>query len=307
MNNRTEIIQTAVGPIQAKNLGRTYIHEHLRINLSAQKNDPDADLNEPAIISAELRYLKKLGIDSLIEVTNLGMGRDVAILKQLAEASGINVIVSTGFYKEPFLPPYVMEMDEASLAAILSKEILYGIDDTGIKAQVIGEIGTSKNEITPDELKIFKAAARAHQETGAPISTHTTLGTMAIEQLKILQEEQVALSKVVIGHLDLHCDFDYYLRIADYSCFLGFDTIGKLKYESDEKRSSLIEKLIRKGYLNQIVLSQDITRRSHLKANGGTGYSYLWEEFIPKLIMAGVGADEIDIMLIDNPQRLLAG
>lgn len=306
MNHSQEWIQTATGPIPAADLGRTYIHEHLRIDLSAYKNDPDADLNEPELIAAELRKIKQQGINALVEVTNRGMGRDVRLSKRLAEDSGIRVIVSTGFYKEPFFPPEVHQLTERELAEILRKELLEGIGDTGIKAHVIGEIGTIQDAIAPAERKVFAAAARAHRETGRPIFTHTTLGTMALEQLQLLQQEGVDLSKVVISHLDLRCDLDYHLRVADSGCFLGFDTIGKLKYESDQRRAELIRELIDRGHLRQIVLAQDITRRSHLTANGGTGYGYLWDEFLPILKRSGVRDEAIETLLVENPRRLLA-
>lgn len=298
-------METATGPIRAADLGRTYIHEHLRIDLSAHKHDPDADLNAPELVAAELRVLKRQGIDALVEVTNRGMGRDARLLRQLSEASGIRVMVSTGFYKEPFLPPEVHDLGERELAEIMRREILEGIADTGVKAHVIGEIGTSRDEIAPAERKVFAAAARAHRETGRPIFTHTTLGTMALEQLQLLRQWGTDLSKVVIGHLDLRCDLDYHLRVADFGCFLGFDTIGKLKYESDERRAQLIRELIERGHLSQIVLAQDITRRSHLAAHGGTGYGYLWAEFLPVLRRNGVGDEAIETLLVENPRRLL--
>ena len=298
-------ITTINGKINGVQLGKTYIHEHLKIDLSAHKKDLDTKFDDTDAVITEMKILKDNGIDTIVEVTNRGMGRDVKAMKRIAEASGINIIVSTGFYKEPYLPSYVYEMEEKELSQLLLQDIFTGIDGTDIKAHVIGEVGTSKDTITPVEFKMLKVAARTHLETGKPISTHTTLGTMAIEQLKFFAEYGVNLAKVVIGHVDLNCELDYHLRIADTGCFMAFDTIGKLKYQSDQKRIESIKQLIYRGHLDQIVLSQDITRRSHLKVNGGIGYCYLIDTFIPKLLESGVNKKHVEQMLVFNPQRLL--
>ncbi len=298
-------IQTINGVIPSKKLGKTFIHEHLKIDLSSHKKDNDTNFDDIDAVIDEMKVLRKKGIDAIVEVTNRGMGRDIEAMCRIAKKTGINIILSTGFYKEPFLPQYVYEKEEKELAKLLIDDILIGIDGTDVKAHVIGEVGTSKDSITPMEHKVFKAAAITHLDTGRPISTHTTLGTMALEQLELLKNYSVELSKVVIGHLDLKCDLDYHMRVADTGCFMAFDTIGKVKYQPDEKRIENIVKLIDRGHVGQIVLSQDITRKSHLNINNGIGYSYLLDKFLPKLIEAGVSAADIDKMLIDNPRRLL--
>lgn len=298
-------ITTINGIITEAQLGKTYIHEHLKIDLSAHKKDLDTKFDDIDAVIAEMKILKEKGIETIVEVTNRGMGRDVKAMQRIAEASGINIIVSTGFYKEPYLPSYVYDMEEKELSQILLQDIVTGIEGTNIKAHVIGEVGTSKDMITPVELKMLKVVARTHLETGKPISTHTTLGTMAIEQLNFFTDYGVNLAKVVIGHVDLNCDLDYQLRVADTGCFLAFDTIGKLNYQSDQKRIENIKKLIHRGHLDQIVLSQDITRKSHLKVNGGIGYSYLLDTFIPKLFEAGIDEKHVEQMLVVNPQKLL--
>ncbi|MBS4538734.1 phosphotriesterase-related protein [Clostridium sp. D2Q-11] len=298
-------IATINGIINKDDLGNTYIHEHLSIDLSSQKKDLDTRFDDIESLIKEMKLIKEKGIDTLVEVTNRGMGRNIEVMKKISNEAGIHVVASTGFYKEPFLPSYVYEMEKKELSKLLIKDILEGIDGTNAKAHVIGEIGTSKDTMTPMEHKVFKVAARAHIETGRPFSTHTTLGTYALEQIKFMKENNIDLNKVVIGHLDLNCDLDYHLRIADNGCYLAFDTIGKSNYQSDENRVKHIKELINRGHLNQIVLSQDITRKSHLAVNGGIGYSYLLDNFIPKLLKAGVSKEEIDTMLKQNPKNLL--
>ena len=219
--------------------------------------------------------------------------------------TGLNIIASTGFYKEPFLPQHYFNFSDRELIKILIKDIEKGIDGTNIRAHVLGEIGTSYNEIKDTEKRLFNIISRAHLETGKPVFTHTTLGTMGLEQIEMLNNNGVNLEKVLIGHTDLNGDLDYHLRIADKGCYLGFDTIGKINYQSDENRINLIKELVKRGHEDQIVMSLDLTRKSHLKKYNGIGYSYLTDVFVPSLINSGISLEIIDKFFIDNPNRLL--
>ncbi|TCO56301.1 phosphotriesterase family protein [Caldanaerobacter subterraneus] len=290
-----------------KDIGYTLIHEHLTIDLSRLKEDDDAKLDDVDSLIEDLKELKKSGIDTIVDVTNIGMGRDIERIKYISDISNINVILSTGFYKEPFLPEIVYKSSVKELADIFIDEIINGIDGTNYKASVIGEIGTSKEEIREVERKIFEAAAIAHNETGVPIITHTTLGFLGLEQIKIFKNMKVNLEKVVIGHVDLNIDMDYYLTLLDNGCYLAFDTIGKTNYQPDELRAISIKKLIDKGFINKILLSLDISRKSYLKNYGGFGHSYIVEKFIPLLKNVGVTEADIKTMLYKNPLELFGG
>lgn len=297
------MITTVKGKV--KRLGKTYIHEHIKLDLSGHKKDPDTNYNDTNEVMLELKELRKKGIDSIVEVTNRGMGRDVLIMVELAERTGLNIIASTGFYKEPFLPQYFYQLSDKELTNMLIKDIEEGMDETHIKAHVLGEVGTSHNRITDTERRLFYIIGNVHLNTGRPIFTHTTLGTMALEQIQILEERNVDLEKVLIGHMDLNYNMEYHLRVADKGCYLGFDTIGKINYQPDENRIQLIKELVARGHENQIVLSLDLTRKSHLKKYKGIGYSYIVDKFIPLLIESGIKEETISKFLVDNPNRLL--
>lgn len=297
------MINTVKGKV--KKLGKTYIHEHVKLDLSRHKKDPDTNYDDTEEVVLELQQLKKKGIDSIVEVTNRGMGRDALAMVKLSEETGLNIIASTGFYKEPFLPQYFYQLSDKELCRLLIKDIEDGIDETIVKAHVLGEVGTSHNKITNTERRLFNIIGDVHLETGKPVFTHTTLGTMALEQIKILEEKDVNLEKVLIGHMDLNYDIEYHLRVADKGCYLGFDTIGKISYQPDESRIQLIKELVVNGHENQIVMSLDLTRKSHLKRYNGIGYSYLIDKFIPRLIEEGIKEELINKFLIDNPNRLL--
>lgn len=282
----------------------TYAHEHTTIDLSGVKKDADCRLDEFAQTLEEFKNLKKLGVARIIDVTARGMGRNLAYVQKMSEASGLKILVSTGYYKEPFLPPEVYELSEQELAQIMIRELTAGIEGSGLKASLIGEIGTSQGQMEPVERKVFRAAARAHLETGAPLSTHTTLGTLGLEQLQLFKEMGVDLTKVYIGHVDLSHDVDYILRLLDTGANVGFDTVGKLKYAPDTERIRELLAIEQHGLTGQVLLSMDITRKSHLKINGGPGYAYLLENFVPAALKAGVSREACEQMLVKNAQRL---
>ncbi|SIR04687.1 phosphotriesterase-related protein [Alkalispirochaeta americana] len=293
-----------------------YSHEHMSLDLSGPKNDPDCRLNDFEATRTELLDLQKKGVDSIIELTARGMGRDVVFLKRLSEETGMRIHAATGYYKVPFLPPEVEQLPVERLAGIMVSEIVDGIMtdseqgpdgapvNSGIRAKVIGEIGTSLNTVLPLEEKVFRAACLAHQETGIPISTHTTLGTMGAEQLEIFGEYNIDLSRVVIGHTDLANDFDYIEKLADCGVYIAFDTIGKISYLPEETRVSFIKRLVGKGHQDRILMSVDITRLSHLKSRGGIGYSYLIDTFIPMLYEAGLSESTVDLFMDKNPKSI---
>ena len=285
--------------------GYTLMHEHTTIDLSKVKKDDDCILDCFVETVKEYKKLYSLGVRNIVDVTNIGMGRDISYIKKMSEETGINIISSTGFYKEPFLPDFVAKMSEQELADLMIGEILQGIDGFNIKANMIGEIGTSKDKMEETEEKIFKGAVLAHKKTMKPIYTHTTLGTFALEQANFFKEHNVDLSKVVIGHIDLCKDLDLILEVLKTGVNVGFDTIGKNNYFPDEKRVEFLLEIEKLGYINQVVLSVDLTRKSHLEHFGGIGYCYLLETFVPMLVKAGMKKESINKMLITNPERIM--
>lgn len=286
--------------------GYTYAHEHLHIDLSGFKNNLDCRLDQYQLICDEMRELVGKGVANIVEVTNRYMGRDPQFLLNLMRDSGINVIASTGYYTDSFYPPMVRESSAQQLAQTMIDEIEIGIDGTELKAGVIAEIGTSEGIITPDEAKVFHAAALAHHATGLPISTHTSFSTMGLEQIALLKQHGVALERVVIGHCDLKEQPDLIMKMIDMGVYVQFDTIGKNSYFPDERRIAMLITLAERGLLDKVMLSMDITRRSHLKANGGSGFSYLVDSFVPMLLAAGISSAQVEMMLRHNPNKFFA-
>lgn len=284
--------------------GITLCHEHMYIDLSGIKENEDCKLDCQEETIKEMREIYASGVRNIVEVTNIGIGRNLNYIKRIQKEANINFLLSTGFYKEPFLPKEVNSKTNRELADIMIKEIDLGIDDTDIKASIIGEIGTSKNCMTDLEKKVFEASAIAHRETCVPITTHTTLGTYGMEHIKLFKYYGVDLSKVVIGHVDLSGDLDYILGLIDQGVYVQFDTIGKVNYLEENKRVDLLYEIIARNLDERVLLSMDITRKSNLKYKGGIGYNYLFETFIPMLRERGVKENSLTKILVENPKQL---
>ena len=287
--------------------GITYVHEHIPIDRSEVIEDEDALLDSQQLVIQELKELYKKGVRNIVEATCRGIGRNIAYAQKVATETGINIVQATGWYQSAFLPIEVYQLSVTQLAEMMIKDITVGIKNTDIKAGVIGEIATSKNRWTEQEEKVFNAAVIASKETHTPIMTHTSIGTLGHEQVKFFQKKHANLSKVIIGHVDLTGNSNYVLEMLKTGINVEIDTIGKNNYMSDAKRVEIIKAAQDAGFTDQIVMSMDITRKSHLKANGGIGYAYLLDSFIPELKAGGVTEEFINKMLVENPQRIFGG
>lgn len=136
--------------------GYTLMHEHVTIDLSGVKGDEDCRLDCLDETIEEFRRLYAFGVRNILDVTNLGMGRNVEYVRKVSEKTGIHILTATGFYKEPFFPDYVYTKSVQELAQIMEMELNAGLKEaTGcdIHAAVIGEFGTGKNRMTPTEKK----------------------------------------------------------------------------------------------------------------------------------------------------------
>lgn len=299
------MINTVLGEIEKNEIGNTLCHEHVIIDLTAVRGDSDSSLSDVDKMVDELCLAKESGVNTLIEVTNIGMGRDVRKLKEISRRSGVNIIASTGFYTIPYYPQYIWSKSSTELADIMIKEITEGIEGTNIKAGVIGEIGTSFNEINTISLKVFEAAYIAHKATGIPIFTHCEIGTMGYEQALYFKELGMNMDKLLIGHMDLITDINSLIKILETGANIAFDTIGKESYVKNEEKAKLIMELIKRGYEDKILLSQDVTRVSYLKRNGSFGYTEVCEKFIPLLKTYNVSDEVISKIIEENPKRVL--
>ena len=310
MGDNRDIIMTVCGPIDPGECGITSCHEHVILDPGgATLTDVNYDLvmYDVDLQIEELEHFRAAGGQTIVSMTNIGIGRDPAALKRVSEGSGVHIVMPTGWYQASTYPPYIEEKMPDDLADLLVQDIVEGVDGSGIRAGIIGEVGTGRNYIRPDEERVFRAAARAQRRTGVALYTHTThFGELALEQIALLEEEGVDLDRVVIGHLGDRQGIDMLLPIASRGVWLGIDNIGWLSYARDERRVQNLCELAEAGYLDRILLGTDICLNSSLRYYGGRGYAHLLDTFRPLLRDAGFSETEIQAMLVDNPRKMLS-
>jgi len=293
-------------------LGFTLPHEHTGIALwhIEGRTDywelrPDLDL-----LIDELTDFRRRGGGTLVDLTLDGVGRDPRRLRSLASASGVNIVMGCGWYRGSYYPAAAL-IDRRSvddLAAEIVREFADGVGTTGIRPGIIGEIGTDKPWLSAQEERVHRAAARAAKQTGMAITTHGIQSPVGLAQLRVFEEEGVDPGRVVIGHADSYHDLDHYLAVLARGANLQFDFLGHRFGVEEAIEPRLVEtivELLERGFGDQLLLSQDVCHDRQLKANGGFGYVYLQQHFLPTLRTAAVAEAEIRQMTVDNPMRIL--
>jgi predicted metal-dependent phosphotriesterase family hydrolase len=306
-------VQTVLGPIDPADLGVTLPHEHTQIALWHVRDRWDywqLTRDREAILE-ELGQYRAAGGRSLVDLTVDGVGRDPAWLVDLAEASGLHVVMGSGWYRQAYYPP-TLDVDRRSvedLADELVREMEGGVGETGVRPGIIGEIGTDKPWVSAREERVFRAVARAARRTGLAVTTHAVLSPVGLDQLRILEAEGADPSRVVIGHADSYPRLEHWLAIVERGASVELDFLG-MTFTPQERHGEgrvidLIRELLSRGHAERVLLSQDVCHDSQLRRYGGNGYTYLADTFLPRLREAGVSAAEIETMTVANPRRLL--
>jgi phosphotriesterase-related protein len=216
-----------------------------------------------------------------------------------------------GWYREAYYPPDlpVDRLTVDDLADRLVTEARDGVDGTGVRPGIIGEIGTDKPWVTAREERVHRAAAQASRRTGLAITTHAVLSPVGRAQLRIFEEEGADPSRVVIGHADSYPDLDHYSAIVERGASVEFDFLGMtfsaVERHGEPRIIELLCELLSRGHVERVLLSQDVCHDSQLRRYGGNGYTYLADTFLPRLRDAGVSESEIETMTVANPRRLL--
>jgi predicted metal-dependent phosphotriesterase family hydrolase len=300
---RREVV-TVRGPIDPADMGVTQTHEHLQVDAMDHYGDYGYVIDDEDLVVEELLAFTRAGGRTICDVTVDEIGRNPGALARISEAAGIHVVMGAGWYRDFGYPEEVEECTSNELADILVREIEVGVGHSGMRAGFIGEIGTGRHYIKPAEERVFRAAALAQVRTDVVISTHTTRwGTLALEQIAMLKEFGADPKRVIIGHLGDRRGVEHLLPLVEQGVYVEIDNIGYLDYQPEAVRADNVAALVREGFVEQILLSEDICMLEHLKAHGGKGYGYLLEVFVPLLGERGVEKSDIDKMLIDNPAR----
>jgi phosphotriesterase-related protein len=312
-------VQTVTGGCRPDELGPTLMHEHLLVGWpgwEAYAGEEGAARGERlARCVAQMQELRELGVRTLLDPCPIDLGRDVELMAEVAQRSGVRIVCATGLYKEDFGAPayfkFRTQFGDAlgEMTDVFVHELTEGVGPTGIRAGVI-KVATGAHKITPYEELVLRAAGRAHRATGAPITTHTDEGTMGAEQLAILTSEGVPPSAIVIGHSCGSSNLDYHLALLDGGAYLGFDRFGLELLHPDRARLAALVGLLGLGFERQIVLSHDTVwcwrgRAPVVPASVLADWqpTHLFRKIIPRLREAGVPQAKIDTMLVENPRR----
>ena len=320
-------VETVRGPVDVGSLGQVLMHEHLfTLGTEIRQNYPDYpdpwdEDHRVADAVAKLKECASGGIRTIVDPTVLGLGRYIPRVQRINEQVDINIVVATGIYTyhdEPMQfhfigPGRVFDVPEP-MVELFVKDIRDGIADTGVKAGLL-KCAIDEHGLTPGVERVLRAVGQAHVETRTPITVHTSahLHTGLIAQ-KVLKEEGVDLSKVVIGHCGDTADLDYLREIADAGSILGMDRFGIDVFLPFEDRVNTVAALARDGYADRMVLAHDSScysdfypeqRRMTLLPKWTL--VHISDDVLPALRERGVTEDQITTMLVDNPRRYFTG
>src|SRR6185503_15002522 len=335
-------IQTVLGPIAPQDLGVTLAHEHLLFDLRCLWEAPpperahlvdaeptpenraelERDLyhskktlhqDDPVLAAEEAARFRDAGGSTIVDVTTIGLAPNPTGLRDISQATGLNVVAGAGYYREKCLPADVLDRSVDELADELEGWVVEGMYGTDVRAGILGELGTM-SPIRPFEERQLRAAARVQRKTGVAINVHPAI--WAHEHLRIIDILEAAgadLGRVAISHCDQLVEPDWHAQIAGRGVLLDFDTFGaEFEYDSDGSREptdaervDCLIRLLDAGKADQLLLSHDICSRLQLHEYGGPGYDHVLTTIVDRLRAAGVSQAELDEMLVANPRRLL--
>jgi phosphotriesterase-related protein len=335
-------IHTVTGEMDPAELGPTSMHEHVFADLRLWAKTgsdgvpwegpigPEAQmhlrwnglhtpdnllLHDPDVAVAEMESVKAAGGGMIVDLTITGMGRRLADLAEVSRRSGVPISVGCGFYVEELHPPELASMGIDEIAATMLGELNDGIEGTGIKPALIGEIGTN-HPPAETEWRVVRAAGRAAAESGAAVNVHLSWrGADGLDVVAALVEEGMPVDRVILSHMDENLDRGYHDAVAETGCVIEFDTFGseylystasRARNPTDVERLAALEHLIEIGAGDRIVIGCDIWTQGNLLRNGGCGYEHLFKRVAPALEWAcGADAETARKIMVETPRRLL--
>lgn len=310
------------GPIDAGGLGVTLMHEHVFVlSTEVMQNYPEPWGDEEKRIAdavARLNELKSRGVDTIVDLTVIGLGRYLPRIQRVAGQTDLNIIVATGVYTYNDVPMYFHYLGPGTdlggpelMIDMFVRDIEEGIADTGVKAAIL-KCATDIQGVTPGVERVLRAVAQAHRRTGVPISTHTHAPTeRGLEQQRIFQEEGVDLTRVIIGHSGDTTDIAYLEKLIGNGSYIGMDRFGIDVLLSFEDRVNTVARMCELGYADKMVLSQDASCFMDALPEAALPamlpnwhYLHIHNDVIPALKGRGVSDEQIKTMLVDNPRNI---
>lgn len=313
-------VPTVKGEVPIDQLGRTLAHEHVFILGEEYRQNYQDDWDEDTqVLGAiqQLGELKGLGIDTIMDPTVLGTGRYIPRIQRINEQIDLNIVVATGVYtynevpmQFHFMGPGLLFDLPEPMTELFVRDIEHGIADTGVKAAFL-KCAIELQGMTPGVERVMRAVAQAHLRTGAPITVHTNPHNRSgLAAQRVLREEGVDLTKVIIGHSGDSTDLAYLMELADAGSILGMDRFGLDVMLPFDARTKVVAALAAKGYADRMVLAHDsncfidwLDAGMRAQAVPKWNYRHISEDVLPALIEQGVTQAQIDMMLVDNIRR----
>lgn len=306
-------VMTVTGPIDASAMGVTDAHDHLFLRSPLMAGE---EIEHPDMVLDEVRDGAGTGLQTIVELTPIGLGRRPDLLRYVSEETGVHVIGATGYHRDAHYGAHhwVLAAGEDLLLERMLADIRQGMHPTDwtdpgtpLDSALAGVIkcGASLNEISPTERRRLAAAAQAARQTGVAVVVHTEVGTCGPEIVDALVAGGVAAGRIILAHMDRDPDPAKHLDLLGRGLFFVYDTIGRTQYHLDSVRLDLIEAVCAAGRGSQILLGLDLGKRGYFRADGGHGLRYLMNEFVPRL-RERVGEEITRGMLVDNAARAFA-
>ena len=301
---------TVRGPVAPEELGVTLPHEHVLVDFigadKVSRDRYDADAAFQAVLP-HLKRVRELGCQTLAECTPDYLGRDPALLKRLAEASGLHLLTNTGYHgvaQGRYVPAHGRTETADQLAARWVREWKEGLEGTGVRPGFV-KIGADAGPLTELSRKLVQAAARTHLASGLTLAVHSGDGTAALEELKVLRDEGVDGSAFIWVHANYEKDPALHARAADQGAWVEFDGIAP---KTVERHVGLVQAMKGRGHLGRVLVSHDAGWYQPGEPGGGKirPYDTLFTQFVPALKAAGFTDAEVKRLTVDNPREAFA-
>jgi phosphotriesterase-related protein len=298
------MIRTVLGDMEIPP-GPILAHEHLQIDLSHNKglDNVFGPEEEPDVVADLKLTVGRHGLAGVADLSPVGGGRNVKALGRISHNTSVAVVASTGYYWEP-VPNVVSESSEDRLVEIMTAEIETGVEGSHYRCGVI-KVGTFEDSFSAATKKLFRAAARTSRATGAPVITHTEQPYQASWHVEVLQSAGMDMSRALISHLHKYETIEQIKRVADTGAFIGIDQIGFARGMTMPQMADVAVSCIKAGFIDHVIISSDMARKSRFLKNGGTSYTTVFAVFLDLLRERGVTEGQIYTLLHANPRRLL--
>jgi phosphotriesterase-related protein len=303
-------IRTTMGPKSSTELGLILPHEHIFVDLRTWDTTGYAQAEVEDVIqlmAPELTKAQAAGVTAIVECSTVGVGRRADIDRAVSEATQLPLVIPTGVYREPWIPEWVQEASEAHLAEWMLSELQGEIEDSGVQAGWI-KLSAGDDGLTTCETKVLRAAATAARETNAVIGSHTIRGRVVRDQLDIIEAMGYTPERFIWIHTQAELDFEIHLEMGRRGAWLEYDAIGNVDVENDEYYFEHIQRLLDSDLGDQLLLSHDRGWYDPALPGGGIPkpYTYLPDQFLPKLQAVGVDEATIYQLTHTNPYRAFA-